>query len=153
MMKKMIYPTLLLALIIAGCSTIQEPEFKRIDQFKIKGLGFSDASVGFKVTYYNPNNFSMTVKETEAQLSLDGVDMGKFSQDSLVSVGARTEFSIPISGKIPFEKALQLNPQNLSGDREVQIKAVGSTKVGKAGIFVTKPFTYESKHRLDQMGM
>ena len=34
---------------------------------------------------------------------------------------------------------------------EVLLKANGSVKVGKAGIFVTKPFTYNRKHRIEDL--
>ncbi len=143
-------PALFLVFLLAGCAKIQEPEFRRVDNFRLKGIGLSGATVGFTITYFNPNNFTMTVKETEAQVALDGVDLGKFAQDTTVEVGAKAEFSIPISGTVPFNKATQLNIQNLSS-REVQVNAVGSTKVGKAGIFITKPFTYSGKHRIDEV--
>lgn len=150
MEKKLIFPTLLAAFIFSACTKIQEPEFRRIDGFRIKGLTLTEATIGFNITYYNPNNFTMTVKETQADVSLERVGIGKFVQDTLIRVGARSEFSIPISGAIPFQKALQFGLQNSSGN-DILIKATGTTKVGKAGLYITKPFNYEGRHRINQM--
>jgi LEA14-like dessication related protein len=150
MAKKYLFPTLLVVLIVSGCTQIKEPEFRRLDNFKLKSIGLSEAKIGLTVTYYNPNNFTMTVKETSAQVSLEGVDLGRFVQDTLVTVGANAEFSIPISGAVSVNKLMQMNLPDLA-NREVLIRATGTTKVGKAGIFITKPFTYEGRHRLDQI--
>lgn len=141
---------LLLVTAVAGCAKIQEPEFRRIDQFRIKTASFTSATIGLNVTYFNPNNFSMSVKETGADVYLDNVYVGRFAQDTTVTVGNAQEFSIPLSGTVSVDKLLQLDIQNI-GSRDVDVRAEGSTKVGKAGVFITKPFSYEGKHRLDEV--
>lgn len=134
-------------LAVAGCTKVKDPEFRRIDNFRLKNFGLQEAVIGFSVTYYNPNNFSVTVKEAAADIYMDSVYLGKFSQDSIVSVRKNGEFSIPLSGTVSLQTALKLNLQNLD-QREILLKADGSVKVGKAGIFVNKPFHYQGKHRL-----
>ncbi len=136
-----------LLIILLGCAKVKDPEFRRIGNFHLKNFGLQNAVIGFNVTYYNPNNFGVTVKETEADIYLDTLYLGKFVQDSSISVGKNAEFSIPLSGSVALQTVLQLNIQDL-GQREVLLKADGSVKVGKAGIYITKPFHYLGKHRL-----
>ena len=146
-----LFPVILIGLsFLGGCSNIKDPEFKRIDNFKIKSLGFQESVIGFNVTYYNPNNFGVTVKEAEANVYMDSILLGKFSQDSNVTVDKNSEFSIPLSGGIPLQTALKLNLQNLA-NRDIFLKADGSVKVGKAGIYISRPVHYQGIHRLDEI--
>ena len=141
-------PFLLLSL--AGCAKIKEPEFRRVDNFHLKNFGLQNAVIAFDVTYFNPNNFGVTVKEAEADVYLDTIYLGKFIQDSSIVVKKNGDFSIPLSGSVMLRTVLNLNLQELS-QREVSLNANGSVKVGKAGIFVTKPFTYNGKHRIEDI--
>lgn len=126
---------------LAGCTNIQQPEFRRIEKFRVKNIDLSQGTIGLNVTYYNPNTFGVTVKETEADLYINSVHVGKFTQDSTIGVNKTSEFSIPISGTVPLAELLQLKG-NLS-NQEVSITADGTTKLGKLGVYVTKPFHYE----------
>jgi LEA14-like dessication related protein len=149
MRLKTLLPFLALVLLV-GCTKIKEPEFRRINNFHLKNFGLQQAVIAFNVTYFNPNNFGVTVKEAAAEVYLDSVYLGKFVQDSTIGVGKNAEFSIPLSGSVSLQTVLGLNFQQLS-QRDVLIRANGHVKVGKAGIFISKPFTYQGKHRLDEI--
>jgi LEA14-like dessication related protein len=148
-MKKMLLP-LLAATFLWGCGKVQEPEFRRVGNFKVKNIGLQQATIGLKVTYFNPNGFGVTVKETEADVYLDSTYLGKFYQDSTIAVSKAAEFSIPLTGTISMQTALKMDFQNLA-EKEILLKAEGSTKVGKAGIFVNKPIHYQGRHRLEDV--
>jgi len=141
---------LLFVLILAGCTKIKEPDFRRVDSFRLKNFGLQQAVIAFNVHYFNPNNFGVTVKEAEADVYLDSVYLGKFVQDSTIGVRKNSEFSIPLSGAVSLQTILSLNLQELSR-KEVLLKANGGVKVGKAGIFITKSFTYQGKHRIEDI--
>ena len=66
------------------------------------------------------------------------------------NVSKNADFSIPLTGKISLQTALKMNFQNLDS-REILLKAEGSTRVGKAGIFIQKPIRYEGKHKLEEI--
>ena len=146
---RMLLPLLAL-LIMAGCAKVQDPEFRRVEKFRLKNFGLEKVTIGFNVTYFNPNKFGVTVKEAEADVYMDTTYLGKFTQESNVAVSRNADFSIPFSGEIPLQTALKMNIQELSS-RPVLLKADGSVKVGKAGIFVSKPVHYEGKHTLDDI--
>lgn len=140
------------AVVLSGCAKIQDPQFRRIDHFRLKNFGLQDAVIGFNVTYFNPNNFGVDVKQAEADIYIDSVYLGKFVQDSTVGVGKDAEFSLPLSGTVSLQTALKLNLQNIS-QRPILLKANGNVKVGKAGVYLNKPFHYEGRHRLQDIGI
>ena len=136
--------------VLASCTKPKEPEFKRLESFKVKKLGLQEITIGFAVTYYNPNKFGVGIKEGEADIYLDSVFLGKFTQDNEISVSGNSDFSIPLSGTIPIQKALQLNLQDI-GNREILVRADGAVKVVKSGITVRKPFNYQGRHKLGEI--
>ena len=129
---------------------MKEPEFRRVDSFGLRKIDFEKATVGFEVTYYNPNNFDVNVKEAVADVFVDSIFLGRFNQASIVHVTKNGEFSISFTGDVPITKALQLNMNDLKNNT-VLLRAEGSVKVGKAGIYVTKSIKYIGHHKLDEI--
>src|SRR5215212_5104862 len=113
--------------ILAGCAKVQDPQFRRIDNFRLKNIGLQETTIGFNVTYFNPNNFGVTVKQTEADIYMDSVYLGKFQQDSTISVSKNSEFSIPLSGAVSMKTALLMNFQDI-GTRDIVLRADGNVK-------------------------
>ncbi len=145
---KWIYLALLFCIFSTSCGKIEDPQFKRIEKFGIKNLGISKTTIGFSIVYFNPNSFGVTVKEASIDVYADSVYLGKFSQPIETAVDKKSEFAIPLEGVISFEKALQFDLPSLIG-KEVTIRAEGSVRVGKAGVFINKEVRYAGKHRLD----
>jgi LEA14-like dessication related protein len=141
---------ILLLIVVPGCKKIKDPEFRKIEKFRVKSMGLQSVGIGFSVTYYNPNNFGVSVKEAAADVYIDSIYLGKFGQDSLVTVKSLSVFSIPISGTISLQTALKMNLQNLP-ERDILIRADGIIKVGKAGIYLTRPIHYSGTHRLNDI--
>jgi len=150
-MKAWIAP-LLFAAILSGCAKVKEPEFRRIENFRVKKFDLTEGEIGLSATYYNPNNFGVAVKEAEAEVYLDSIYVGKFVQDNNVDVSRQSDFSIPLSGKIGLATALKLNLKNID-TRELLLQANGTVKVGKGGVFVKKPFNYSGRHKLSELDL
>ena len=144
---KFAYSSLLLVAIVSGCANVKDPEFRRIDHFGLRAIGLQHATIGFNVTYFNPNNFGVTVKDAAAEIYMDSIYLGKFSQDAAVDVKKGSEFSVPFSGAVSLQTALNLKIEDLA-QKEIVLRADGSAKVGKAGVYVTRPIHYQAKHRL-----
>jgi LEA14-like dessication related protein len=149
MRTTMLLPLLIL-IALAGCTKIKEPQFRSVGNFHLKNFGLQQAVIAFNVNYFNPNSFGVTVKEAAADVYLDSVYLGKFQQDTSIGVNKNAIFSIPLSGAISLQTVLGLNFQELSR-REVLVKANGTVKVGKAGIFITEPFNYQGMHKLEDI--
>ena len=146
-MKFIIALSFLLVLTTA-CKKVKDPEFRRLESFGVKSFGIQKVDLGFKVTYFNPNNFSVNVKEAGGDFYIDSVYIGKFVQDQEIAVAENAEFSIPFSGTVPIATALKLKINDLAS-RELLLQANGSVKVGKAGVFISRPFTYSGRHKVD----
>ena len=149
-MRRQLYFVIACALLLYSCVRIEEPEFRAVENFEVKELGLESVNVGFGLTYFNPNNFSVTVKETGADVYLDSMMLGRLVQDSIVEVGKKNNFTIPLSGKIPLQAFLRMNLKDIHR-REILLRADGSTRVGKAGIFISQKVKYAGRHRLDQI--
>jgi LEA14-like dessication related protein len=148
---KILIPILLVLLgFLSSCKDVKDPEFRRVDNFGIRNLSIQEARVGFDVTYFNPNNFGVNVKEAEADVYIDSLYIGKFVQDKTIDVPRGAEFSIPFTGSVPLRTVLGMNLDNLSS-RQVLLRAEGSARVGKGGIYLTKPINYRGMHSLDEI--
>jgi len=148
-MKRFFY-LLLSASLLVSCTKVKGPEFRQIGHFRVKSVDLSAATIGFQVTYFNPNNFGVTVKEAAVDIYADSLFLGKFVQDSSVQVSKSSEFSIPLAGPVPLSTVLKLDLKNLP-TRNILLRVDGSVKVGKAGIFVNQPVHYSGMHRLDEI--
>lgn len=148
-MKKLL-PLLIVSIAACfwSCNKLEEPQFKKLEGFGIKKLSIKETVIGFKATYFNPNNFGVAVKEASFDVYIDSLYLGKFSQSHEITVQKSSSFSIPMEGRISLEKALQFNIPNMMG-KEVGIKALGIVKLGKAGVFITKNVDYQGRHKLD----
>lgn len=147
-MKTIVLLSFFIIVLLSACSKIQDPQFRRLEDFGVKSFGIEKVDLKFRVTYFNPNNFGVNVKEAGADFYVDSVYMGKFTQDQDVEVGKNSEFSIPFSGTVPLSAALKLKMNDLA-NRELLVQANGTVRLGKAGVYITKPFAYSGKHKVD----
>lgn len=79
---------------------------------------------------------------------LDSNYVGKVVLDTLMLIPKSSEFSLPASFDIDM-KNLFKNSMNLLFNKEVLIGARGTSRVGKGIFFVTIPFNYEGKQKLN----
>jgi len=70
MQWKIVIPSLLL---LAGsfmsCKEVKDPEFRKVDEFGLRNLSLQDATVGFNVTYFNPNDLG-ELSRRQKQISI-----------------------------------------------------------------------------------
>lgn len=147
-MKRLIVSSLVLGLLASSCGKVEEPEFRKLNNFGIRKLGLQESTIGFNAVYYNPNNFGVSVKEAALDVYIDSTYIGKFIQPQEVTVDNKAEFSIPLETTISFQKAMNLGLENKVG-KDVLVRADGSVRIGKAGVYITKDIDYKGRHRLD----
>lgn len=147
---KVLLPVLIL-IILQACGKVEDPQFRRLENFGVKKIDLQQAIVGFDATFFNPNGFGVSVKEAAFDIYLDSTYLGKFTQPRDIAVSSDAEFSIPLEGSLTMQQALNPELKKLIG-KEVSLKAEGAVKVGKAGVFITKNVAYQGRHKLD-MGL
>jgi LEA14-like dessication related protein len=147
-MIRLIFAYLLVGLVVSSCGKIEEPEFRKLNNFGIRKLGLQESTIGFNAVYYNPNNFGVSVKEAVLDVYLDSTYIGKFIQPHSVDVANKAEFSIPLEATLTFQNAMTLGLEKKLG-KEVLVRADGSVRIGKAGVYVTRDIDYRGRHLLD----
>ncbi|MFT3981308.1 MAG: LEA type 2 family protein [Ferruginibacter sp.] len=134
------------AAIMAACSTPKDLEFREYNNVSLDKMGFSSSALKMNLVYYNPNNFGMELKRTELDIYVDSTFLGHSSQELQVAIPKRDVFTIPL--KIDLDmKNLFKNGLTTLMNKEVLVRAVGSVKVGKAGVYKNFKVDYSSKQQ------
>jgi LEA14-like dessication related protein len=145
-MKKRPYLALLFVLALAvSCKKPQAFEYRGVKNFKISNWGFNKTAVQMDLVYFNPNNFGVDLKKVDCEIFIDKNYLGKFVLDTTMHIDKKSEFGLPSTIEVDMKKVFK-NTLNVLMNKEVLVTVKGSTKVGKAGIFVTVPVNYESVH-------
>lgn len=97
---------------------------------------------------FNPNTFSVDLKKVDCDVYLDSNYVGKFLLDTTMHIPQSSEFILPANLDVDMKHVLK-NSFNLLISNEVLIGAKGTTRLGKGGIYVTIPFHYEGKQKLN----
>ena len=147
-MLRLVLSCLMIGLLASSCGKVEEPEFRRLNNFGIRKFGLQESTVGFNAVYFNPNNFGVSVKEAALDVFIDSTYIGKFIQPQAVDVANKAEFSIPLEATITLQNAMNLGLERKLG-KEVLVRADGSVRIGKAGVYFTKNIDYKGRHILD----
>lgn len=116
--------------------------------FKIEKLGFEKSKISMDLTYYNPNNFGVNLKQVDCEIYVNEHYLGKYKLDTTLHIPKKSEFSLPSKIDVDMKNIFK-NAFSALFSNEVTVKAKGRTRVGKAGIFVNVPFNYEGKHKFE----
>ncbi len=100
------------------------------------------------LVFFNPNYYGVDLKKVDSDIYIDSTFAGKFLLDTTIHIAKNAEFTIPASFDVDM-KTIFKNTLNLLISNEVLVGARGTTRVGKGGIFVTIPFQYEGKQKLN----
>lgn len=131
----------------SSCQSVQDPEFRNVDNIRFTGFGKSGSTVTLNVHYYNPNNMRLKMKEAKGKAWLDDMYLGDFKMDTLIHIPARGEFSLPVTLEVKTDELLK-NSLLTFLNKEVNVKMEGKAKVGKGIFFISYPIKYEGKQDL-----
>jgi LEA14-like dessication related protein len=142
-----IFLALLVFILFASCNSVKDLEFKEIKNVRLEKLGFAKSTLSAEVVYYNPNNFSLELNQSEFDVYINNNLLGHSSQLTQVKVPNRQAFSLPIHFELDMKNLLK-NGVNGLIHKEVEIRAVGKIKAGKAGLFKILPVDFTTKQQL-----
>ena len=135
-------------LIFAACKKPQAFIYRDLRNFKLDNLGFNKSRVSMNFIFFNPNNYGVNLKKVDCDLFIDSNYVGKFLLDTTMRIPKSAEFALPASFDIEMKNILK-NTVNVLIGNEVLVSARGTTRVGKGGIYITIPFQYEGKQKLN----
>lgn len=145
-MKKICTP-LILIIVLVACQKPQGFDYRDIKNVKIENLGYDKSDLSLDLIYYNPNNFGVDLKNIDCDVYINNNYLGKYQLDTLMHIEKKSEFSLPSKMKVDMKNIFK-NTFTLFLNKEVLIKIIGNTKVGKSGVFITVPFNYETRHQI-----
>ena len=139
--------TILLSLSLFSCTGFKDLEFKEYKDLKLENVGFSKTTLSLKLVYYNPNNFGLELNHTEMELFINDNDLCHVDQNVQVRIHKRDALDVPIKVDIDMKNIIKNSLIGLF-NKEVEIRAKGKIKAGKANIFKVVPFEYKTKQKL-----
>lgn len=138
---------LLLLCTFFACKKPQGFDYRDVQNFSIDSLGFDHSAVSMNLVYFNPNNFGVDLKHVDCDIFVNHNFLGKYVLDTTMHIARRSEFSLPSHVQVDMRNIYK-NSLNVLFSQEIQVDITGTTRVGKAGIFVNVPFKYSGKHKL-----
>ncbi len=138
----------LFVIFLISCATPKTFEYREVRNIKLDQFGFDKTSLAMELVYFNPNNFGLDLKKVDADVYVDNHYLGKMNLDTTMHIPKKADFVLP--SKIALDvKEFYKNALNLVVSNEVLVTVKGTTRVGKAGLYKTVPFTYEGRHKLN----
>ena len=146
-MKK-ILPLLPFLLLVFACKKPQGFDYRDIKNIHVQQLGFERTSLSMDLVYFNPNNFGVDLHHVDCDVYIDKNFLGKYVLDTMMHIDKKSEFTLPSKIDVDMKNIFK-NALTMLFGKEVLVNAKGTTRVGKAGIFVNVPFNYEARHKID----
>ena len=133
--------------IIPACSRPMAFEYRDLRNLKLESVSGEKSRVSMNLVYYNPNSFGVNLKNVNCDIFIDTTYVGRFELDTMMHIDKTSEFSLPASFDVNMNNLLKSSVNLLFN--EVTIRAKGTTRVGKGGIFVNVPIDYSGKQKLN----
>lgn len=138
--------TIFTTVIMASCSAPKDLEFREYNGLSLEKMGFTSTTLTMNLVYYNPNNFGMELKRSELDIYIDSTFLGHSSQDLQVAIPRRDVFTVPLKVQVDMKNLLKNGLTTLM-NKQVNVRALGTVKVGKAGVYKNFKVDYSGNHQ------
>ena len=136
----------LLILIFIGCKKPEPLQFRGLQNFSVKEISTDSATLISDVVFYNPNQFSVELKNIESDFYANDHLLSHYNRDTLIKVPAATEMKIPVKLRVSLQPILN-NALAAFLNQEINLRAKGKTKIGSSGVFITIPFEFSKNQK------
>jgi LEA14-like dessication related protein len=140
----------LVLLALAGCHKPQAPEYYGFQGLNIgKGAGVQTV-LSATIKFYNPNPFSLQLRQAEMTISVNGKPAGHSVLDSTVFIPKRDTFFVPVSMQLDLHSIFN-NALQMLLNQQVKIAFDGRVKLKRDGVPFSVPFHYEGDQDLNSL--
>ena len=147
-MRNLPWSVILLLFVCASCSQPKNLVYQNVQNFKLNGLGLNKSNISMDVKLYNPNKFSIKLKDADVDIYVNQSYIGKmFVVKGQYAIPKTDTFLLPINVDVDLKSVLP-NAIKLLFDKHIDIKVTGKIKAGKNGVYVSIPINYEGKHEI-----
>ena len=136
----------LLMAVTVACNKPQSFEYRGMQNLKVDSIGLVNSKISLELIYFNPNNFGVELRNVTCDVYINHNFLGKYVLDTLMHIPKRTEFFIPSQMQVDMKNIFK-NAFGALFSSEVLVELKGSTRLGKAGIFIRVPFNYSAMQK------
>ncbi len=138
---------------LPSCHTPKDLVFKEYKNLQMGNLSFAGAALSLDLVYYNPNNFSLQLNRTDLDIYIDSTFLGHSSQNVQITVPKRDNFTLPLKVDLDIKNLLKNGMTGISSyfNKDVNVRFVGSIKLGKAGVYKSFKVDYTSVQNLSKL--
>jgi LEA14-like dessication related protein len=129
--------------LITACNKPLSFEYRGMQNLKIDSIGLVSSKISLELVYFNPNNFSVDLRNVNCDVYINHNYLGKYILDTTMHIAKRSEFFIPSSMNVDMKNIFK-NVLGTFLSSQVLVELKGSTRVGKSGVFITVPFNYSA---------
>lgn len=144
---KIIFCFLVIVLFIQSCAKPKELTYQGVRNFHVTKISLERPEVGMDVLFFNPNNFSLTIKNINLDVLINAKLVGKITMETNTVVPANATFAMPIALETELKRVLP-NAMQLLLNKEVEVELRGAAKAGK-GVYISLPINHKEKVKLD----
>lgn len=135
-------PTLILLVLMMACAKPSSLDYIGINKIDIVNWGFPNSELEIELQFFNPNRQNFQLKETDIELHLNDIYLGRAILDSVIFVPKLDSVDIPLKMSVSTLGAASNIIRGLQ-DSSFRVRLNGNTKLGKSGIFINYPVKYE----------
>jgi LEA14-like dessication related protein len=128
-MKKFLF-ILTAVVLLTGCATFQEPEFRGSEGVKMEKMDGQEISLSAGVKVYNPNWFALKIKPSTVEVYLEDQLMGTVKLTKKVKMKAKQESSISLPLLATLEDGAMFTALRYAKKDQVKVRIKGKVKGG-----------------------
>jgi LEA14-like dessication related protein len=126
---------------------IKYPTFVRNENTRLGNFNLGgQASINTDLVFNNPNAFGLQVKDADLKIFINDVYVADAAQPQQVNIGARTNFTLPVTASFDASKILS-TALSLLGKKQVNYSIQGGIRVGKQNLFVRVPVSFSDVYK------
>jgi LEA14-like dessication related protein len=147
-MKQFNYGLLFIILLLTACSDPQSFEFKGLQDIQLEKLTMGKNTIRANIKYYNPNDFSLVLKQIDCKVLLNN---GKFTQlklDTNFTIPPKKDFLLPAQFEFQMSDLVK-NSMELLLNKPVKLNIKGNATLSKGMFTKTVPIDYETTQKLN----
>lgn len=138
----------LLIFVFLSCKKPEPFQFKGLENFTVHSIATDSATISSDVVFYNPNAFSVELKNIEADFYANDNLLAHHLIDTLITVPASAETKVPVTMRVSLQPIIN-NALTMFLNKQVMIRAKGKTQIGHSGIYITVPFEFSKNQEIN----
>lgn len=145
--KYFAFVTVVLTLLFSACTQPKQLVYQDVKNFRLGNLSIERPQLGMDLQFYNPNPYSLTLKDANLNIYLNNTFVGSAVLSNSFDVPGLDTFLMPVMLTADLTKIFP-NALQILFNKEVDLRIQGNVKAGK-GLFVNVPIHFQGRRKLN----